>query len=78
MRMLCEGGAWIKKPSVNQILDEIELGIMNSIRSAQYLIDSTEPEKRDENNLTADCILVTALEYWEKFSSRISELHREA
>ena len=25
MRMLCEGGAWIKKPSVNQILDEIEL-----------------------------------------------------
>lgn len=74
VRLLIEGGELVEKPSLNQILDEIELTFMNPIRSAQYILDYGDASKGQAE--MAESLLHTTIMHWDKFQRDLADCFR--
>jgi hypothetical protein len=74
VRLLIEGGKLVEKPSINDILDEIELTFMNPIRSAHILLDCGDASKVQTG--MAENLLHTTLMDWGKFQRDLADCLR--
>jgi hypothetical protein len=74
VRLLIEGGKLVEKPSINDILDEIELTFMNPIRSAHILLDCGAASKVQTG--MAENLLHTTLMDWGKFQRDLADCLR--
>jgi hypothetical protein len=68
---LISNGGLTKEPSINQILNEIQMVIMDQVKIAYYMLSD------DWGQSEAESLLFVTLAHWERISRELAQCNRK-